>query len=238
MLIYKKLQKRYKSTSLLIVFFFVAFIPFSFAQTYNRIEAEFSVKEKKYNGKQQLSMGHVYYDRQHGKIVYDITFPKKSTMIMTNEALIIVKNNTVVFRKPANHLVKFSIFNLSLKGSLPHFGLKETPFTLSNVEKEDNMVISTWKLPEEQVKEKSKILLSHIDKQLQGIVTYGKDETIISKQFFENYTTVKGLNFPKRVVQFMYIGEDKKNTRITTYKNIKVNHTGNEALYNYIIPDN
>lgn len=234
---YKNIPKRYKSTSLLIAFFFIAFIPFSYAQNYSRIEADFTLKEKKFDGKEQLSMGHVYFDAEYGKIVYDINFPQESVMIMTKDAIVIIKDDSVINKKPANHLVKFSIFNLCLKGSLPHYGLKETPFELADVEKEDDMVISTWKLPEKQVAKKSKILLSHVDKELQGIVTYGKDENIVSKQFFEDYTTVKGLDFPKRVVHFMYTDEDKKNTRITTYKNIKINHTGNEAFYNYTIPN-
>lgn len=238
MVVNKIIPKRYKSISLLIAFTFIAFIPFFYGQTYNRIEAEFTLKEKKADGTQQLSLGHVYYDIQYGKIVYDITFPQKSIMIMTNDAMVIMKDDSVVNKKRANHLVRFSIFNLCVKGSLPHFGLKETPFELKNIEKEDDMVISTWELPEKQIEEKSKILLSHIDKQLQGIVTYGKDEEIISKQFFEQYTTIKGLNFPKRVVHFMYTDTDKKNIRITTYKNIKINHSGNEAYYNYTIPGN
>lgn len=228
----------YKSFIIIQVLVFIAFIPSSIAQTYNRIEAEFSVKEKKYNGKQQLSMGHVYYDRQYRKVVYNMTFPQKSTLVMTQDAIVLIENNTVINRQPASHLVKFSIFNLSLQGSLAYFGLKQTPFELKNVERDGEKVISTWELPEDMVENKSKVMLSQVNKQLQGFISYDKDDEVISKQFFENYTTVKGLKFPKRVVQFRYVGDGKKNTRITTYKNIKVNQAGNEALYNYIIPGN
>ncbi|MFW6019160.1 MAG: hypothetical protein ACOCPM_01140 [Bacteroidales bacterium] len=231
------MHRWYKSV-IIIILIFITFIPSSFSQTYNRIEAEFTVKEKKHNGEQQLSMGHVYYDQHYEKIVYNIYFPEKSKLVMTRDAMILIENDTVIKRQPASHLVKFSIFNLSIQGSLAYFGLKQTPFELKDVEQDGEMVISTWELPEDMVESKSKIMLSQVNKQLQGIIIFDKNDEIISKQFFENYTTIKGLNFPQRVVQFSYVENGKKNTRITTYKNIKINQTGNEALYNYSIPGN
>jgi hypothetical protein len=58
---------------------------------------------------------------------------------------------------------------------------------------------------------------------------------ILSKQFFEKYIIVKGLNFPTEITQVIYQDEGKI-TQQTTFKNIIINNLQNEKFYNYIIP--
>lgn len=219
-----------------MVFQFVAFLPVSFAQMYSRIEADFTVKERSFDGKQKLYSGRVYYDLNQKKIIYDITFPKKSVLVMTPEGMVAVQDGEVRSETKVNHLVKFSIFHLSLMGSLDNFGLEDTPFELENVEKSGDKVISTWRLPEQMVEQKSKIMLSQVDKILQGMVSFDMEGNILSKHIFEEYMSIKGVRFPARVLQFDYKDGEVINTRITTYRDVIINNTGNEEYYNYNIP--
>ncbi len=203
---------------------------------YSRIEADFTVKERSFDGKQKLYSGRVYYDLNQKKIVYDITFPRKSVLVMTPEGMLAIQDGEVRSETKVSHLVKFSIFHLSLMGSLDNFGLGETPFELEEVEKSGDKVISTWKLPEQMVEQKSKIMLSQVDKNLQGMVSFDVEGNMISKHIFENYVNIKGVGFPTRVLQFDYQKGEVINTRITTYRNVVINNTGNEEYYNYRIP--
>ena len=58
---------------------------------------------------------------------------------------------------------------------------------------------------------------------------------IVGKQFFEDYTVVDGLAFPKRMVKFTYFG-DKQTTQITTFDNLKVNNLNEKKYYDYPVP--
>lgn len=221
---------------LALVFQFIIFIPFSFAQLYNRIEADFTVKEKSIDGSQNLYSGKVFFDLNYQKIVYSIQFPKKSTIVITPSALWVIENGEIISKTDGEHLVRFSIFQLTLKGSLDNFGLEDSPFELSKVERTGEMVISTWKLPKQLIDVKSKIMLSQINKNLYGMVSFDVEGNILSKHVFEDYKVVKGIGFPTKVIQFNYLNGETQNTRITTYRNIQINNTGNEDYYNYHIP--
>ena len=63
---------------LLIIFFLPKII---FGQFFFRIEGEISVKEKG-QFKSQLSIGKFYYDLNYRKIVYDLSFPEKQTLVI------------------------------------------------------------------------------------------------------------------------------------------------------------
>ncbi len=222
----------------LILFMICLFMPsFLFAQLYRRIEADFSIKEKIDTNKKRLTMGRVYYDINEQKIVYRIDFPSPKTVVITDSIIYQIKNNKILSRSAAHNIESFSIFHLSLKGNLPYYGLKDSPYNLVNVEKTDSMVVSTWKLPKKLVTKQGKIMLAQKDRLLHGLVTFDKKGNILSKQLFENYTKIRELTFPKKVVQFLH----KKNgvqIKLVTYQNIKINSQGHEDLYDYTIPVN
>ena len=79
----------------------------------------------------------------------------------------------------------------------------------------------------------SKMLLSQKDNNLYGLITYGQDDAIISKQLFSDYIKVDGMNFPSKIIQFSYMPDGTKVTRITTYKNVVINNSKNNAYYKY-----
>ena len=115
-------------------FFLITFLSLvisnSYGQIFSRIEADFSLKEKRIDGSKSLTMGRVYYDKNAGQIVFDIKFPEKMVMVMNDTAMIQIKNNTVVSHNPANGMLYFTVFNLCLNGNLPYFWVKR--YTLSN----------------------------------------------------------------------------------------------------------
>ncbi len=227
-----------KKHLLIILLVFLASGHLAVAQPHYRIQANFSVKEVKSDGSQSLSMGRVFYDLHHGKVVFDIYYPSPHQIVLTNTHVYIIHQGKVTNTSKAPNMLSFSIFNLSMKGSLPYYGLQDTPFELQDIERVDSMVISTWQLPEALVKSRSKLLLSQVDRRLQGLVTFDEDGELVSRQLFENYTTVQGLSFPRRVVQFVYTADGSKDQRITTYSNIMVNNsTSNENMYHFRLPD-
>lgn len=210
---------------------------FTLAQPHYRIQASFSLKEVKSDGSQNLSMGQVFYDMHHGKVVFDIYYPSPHQIVLTNTHVYIIHQGEVTSSSVAPNMLSFSIFNLALQGSLPYYGLQDTPFELEDIERVDSMVISTWRMPKQLIKGSSKLLLSQVERRLQGLVTFDENETLLSRQLFENYTTIDGIAFPRRVVQFLY-HDGGKDQRITTYSNIVINNTSShEDMYRYSIPD-
>lgn len=205
----------------------------SYGQIFSRVEADFSLKEKRIDGSKSLTMGSVYFDKNVGQIVFDIKFPESFVVVINDSLMLKIKDHQVVDRKLAQGIVYFSIFNLSLNGNLPYFGLKDSPYELTNIEKENDMVISTWDFPE--LKNKGKMMLSQKNKKLFGVVSFAGQDTVISKQFFENYINIDGVDFPQRVVQFMYLAGEE-DIKITNYKNVIINNEENEEFYNYPVP--
>jgi hypothetical protein len=59
---------------------------------------------------------------------------------------------------------------------------------------------------------------------------------MISKHIFHKYTNIKGLGFPTEIVR-IYYNSNKEQYELSTYRNIKINETGNDEYYNYQIPE-
>jgi hypothetical protein len=206
------------------------------AQTNYRIQAEFTIKERKSDGTTHLIMGRVFYDKFIKKLVYDISFPEKETLVITDSTLYKIVNNKVAERKYYPSLNDFTIFHLSLNGDLSYFGLNNSPYKLSDVSKDKDMVISTWKAPSNLSDQLGDAVISQKEKRLYGMVFYNPTNQIISKHFFKNYDNFKTLEFPLEMIQITYSG-DKELYKVTTFKNVLVNEIKNENFYNFRIPD-
>ena len=72
--------------------------------------------------------------------------------------------------------------------------------------------------------------MSQKNKLIFGLVSFHPDGSVISKQFFEDYTNVDGLMIPSKITQIAFIN-DKPEYKITTYKNIKVNNFDDQKNY-------
>jgi len=204
------------------------------AQQNYRFKANITIKEKRIDGKFNLTKGTLYYDINTRKAVYDISFPAKTLIIITDTAYISITNGKRTSSKSNKSFLDFSLFNLCLTGKLDYYGLKGSPYTITKTEKEDSMIITTWSPPNKLRKTKGKIKVSSINKKLFGLISYDPKGTIISKQFFEDYVTIKNLIIPTKVICFIYYGK-AKSTQITEFKNMVINETGNDNMYNHIL---
>ncbi len=206
-------------------------------QQFFRVKADFSIKETLENGKSNLTMGTVYFDKSSKRMVYQIKFPRKETLLITDSNLYRIQEGKIIEQKPAFNILNFSIYNLALSSKMSNFGLDgNTAFKLVNVEKEDSLIISTWRPSLENLKDiTGDILISQKKKQLFGLVFFNKDGKLLSKQFFEEYKNFKGLEFPGNITQINYI-DGKEYYKITTFKNVVVNDLNENTIYNFALP--
>lgn len=210
---------------------------YSQAQVFSRIEAEVSIKKKNFDGDLQLTMGKVYYDKNLFKIVYKIDFPEPEVILVTDSFMYKIVKDKVVDSSYSTNVIRFSVFSLCLNGDLEYYGLKNSSYVLSKMEKEGEMIITTWQPPKQLEKVNGKFMLSQIDKRIYALVSFDPEGNIIGKQFFEEYENIDGLDLPTRVTQFKYMN-DKEEHEVTTFKNILLNNTENENFYNYHTPGN
>lgn len=218
----------------LIFLFFTGTAIVSVGQQNHRFKANITIKEKMPDGKFNLTKGTLYYDINTRKAVYDITFPEKAIVIITDTAYISIKNGKRTSAKSIKEFLDFSLYNLCLTGKLDYYGLKGSPYTISKTEKEDSMVITTWSPPAKMKKKKGIIKVSIVNKKLFGVILYDVKGTVISKQFFEDYVNVKNLLIPGKVVSFFFMGKEKS-TQITEFKNIVINEVGNDTMYDHVL---
>lgn len=206
-------------------------------QYFFRLKADVSIKEKSYDGKSMLTKGKIYYDKNIKKLTYQISFPEKEKWLLTDTLMYRITTDSVFKEHTFVNIPEFSIFHISLSGNLNNFGLANSFYSISEVEKENDMVITTWQPKKEAGDKYGPIVMSQKDNKLYGIVFINKENKILSKHFFRDYVNINGFIFPGEVIQIVYIG-DKENYKITTYKNIVLNDLQEENMYDYSIPSN
>lgn len=206
-------------------------------QLFFRIKTDFMIKAKSSAGEQRLTVGKIFYDKNIKQIVYDISFPEKEIWVQRDTILYKIVNSQVIGKQRIPAGIEFSIYNLVLNGNLNDYGLKKTKFTIRKVEKNDSSVISTWVPPLEFKKYFGDILLSIVDQKLNGIVFKNNAGEVVSRQFFRNYTKVKGLSFPQEIYRENYVN-GQKDIELTTFTNILVNDLSGENKYDFKIPSN
>ncbi|MCH8905060.1 MAG: hypothetical protein IIA45_14230 [Bacteroidetes bacterium] len=218
--------------SLIIVFPFVVQ-----GQQFYRVKADFSIKEKNADSTSALTMGTVYYDKNVKQIIYEITFPRKETWILSDTTIYRLVEGKLESKTFAPNMAEFTIFHLTLTGNLYNYGLEKSVYKIIKVEKEEDMVLSTW-APQGQLKEHfGNVIMSHKEKKLFGIVMLSKEEEkVLSRQFFRKYQNINGLEFPGEILQFTYKG-DGENIKMTTFKNIIIDDVSENEIYNYSLSD-
>jgi hypothetical protein len=213
-----------------------------FAQKNYRVKADISIKDKLSNGKLRLTVGKVYYDKIYGKIVYQLRFPRKETLVVQDTSIFqIDENGKFLGSKGTPMLPEFTIFHMALTNRLSDYGLNDGTnfYKVSKVEKEEDAIITTW-MPSDPSLNKylGKIMMKNVKKRLEVILFYGPKGDLLSKQFFQDYTNVKGIEFPRSVTQLSYSVKDKnkENIQQTTYQNIVIDEAEQDEIYRYKIP--
>lgn len=223
-----------------MAFFILSFSQIAGAQTqYYRLEADFSIKEKNADGSFSLQMGRAYYDIKAKRVVYQLDFPRKETLITTDTASFRIRDEGETERHAMPGFVEQSIFHLILKGNLRSFGLHNSALTISEVERENGLVISSWVAtnPDQKNGFKGKILVSEKNHRLFGVVSLDEKGDVLSKQFYENYSNVNGIEVPGKVIYITYF-DGKENYRILELKSPQLNVAGKQNIYFHPIPVN
>ena len=219
---------KYLRLLLFSVIFLIPFLHFG-QKVFSRIEAEITIKE--IDSTSRITTGKMFYDKNLGSIYYSIKFPTREVVVYTDSMIYRVNNNKVVENHKSATGLKFNIFNLVLNSQMEYYGLNSSSYELVNTNNDQEQIITTWKPKFKNKKYNSgKIVMSQKNKLIFGLVSFHPDGSIISKQFFEDYTNVDGLMIPSKITQIAFIN-DKPEYKITTYKNIKVNNFDDQKNY-------
>ncbi|EPR65931.1 hypothetical protein [Cyclobacterium qasimii] len=107
----------------------------NFGQQFFRISADFSIKEKISDGTSKLIIGKVFYDLSAEKIIYDISFPEPETWVLQDTTLYRFQSNELLSETSSFIIPNSSFFHYTLSGQLADFGLKNSGYTIIDVEK-------------------------------------------------------------------------------------------------------
>jgi hypothetical protein len=215
----------------LILFSLIFLFPiFHISQkTYSRIEAEITIKE--IDSTSRITTGKMFYDKNLGAMYYSIKFPGNEVVVYTDSIIYRLIDAKVVENYESTNGLKFNIFNLILNSQMEYYGLNTSSYELIKNKKDKDQIITTWEPKFKNKKYRSgKIIMSQKNKLIFGLVSFHPDGSVISKQFFEDYTNVDGLMIPSKITQIAFIN-DKSEYKITTYKNIKVNNFDDQKNY-------
>jgi hypothetical protein len=227
-----------------IVFFFSLFFSLTIsAQKFYRFKADVSVKDKLANNTYRLTMGKVYYDKIYKKIVYDLNFPEKETLVIQDTTMFKINEKGLLVSSNKTLLMpEFTVFHLALTGKLFDYGInamqsEKSIYKVGKVEKTSQGVKTTW-VPADDYYAKyfGNIVMLNKDKKLDAMVFYGVDGRMVSRQFFKKYTSVKGIQFPQEVTMISYAEDGTKNIQLSTYKNVVIDQPDENEKYRYRIP--
>ncbi len=205
------------------------------AQEHFRMRADYTIKGKSPDGTQHLTIGTVYYDKNIKKVVFDVRFPQKETWVQQDTLLYKIKNGKLIRKSKSLDISDFTIFSMALNGKLSDYGLKDSQFVLTNVEKDGENIISTWEPPAAYKNFMGKVMIMKNNDNITGVIFFNKDNIIISRQFFRKYKMINGMAFPTEIIIEKIINGEKF-YEITTYENIKVDDYQNEDKYDFKIP--
>ncbi len=221
----------------IFVFLLPVSLPSLEAQPFYRIGGDYTIKARLADSTSQLVIGKFYYDRNIRKIVYVNSFPEKETWVTSDTTLYRIVDGQLLSRQTVPPAAEFSIFHLALTNELDHFGLKNTFYRIDKVEKQGDLVVTTW-VPHKKLADMfGKVMISNRDRHIYGIVFFDHEGKLVKKQFFEDFVQAGGLEFPTTVVEIIY-SEGKENYRKTTYKNLHVNDWEHEDMYDFALPGN
>lgn len=215
----------------LTVILLTCFSKTSSGQYYFRIECDISIKNKVEGGEGTLILGRLYYDKSLQKMVYDIRFPEREVWVVQDTTIYFIRGGNIERSRGIEQYSQSTVFHKILEGQLNNYGLQGTIFDIGEVEREGEMVITTW-VPKTARHILGNILTSTVGGSLFGVVFQNPAGEIIGRQLFRNYQVVRGLSIPSEIVQ-VYYREGREEYQVYSMSNIIINNPGNENLYNY-----
>lgn len=202
-------------------------------QDYFRLQADVSVKISNTDGTRSLTRAKVYYDKNIKELIYDISFPQKEKWVSKDTSLYKYNKDSLIQRITIPYLNEFTIFHLALNSGLNDYGLKETNYEMGKVEKNGDMVLSYWEIPEQLNLPIDHVVIAKKEGRLESVVMVGEEQVILSKQFFRNYIKTDAFEFPGQIIQITYDSLGGENYQVTEFSNLKVNDLANNHLYHF-----
>lgn len=222
----------------LLIAFVSLFIGFNcVAQGSYRLRADITIKVKNIDSTFQITKGKVFYDQNARKIIYDISFHSKQLFVTNDTLLYCYLNDTLHSVTYSPLKPEFSVFHFILNGQLADFGLCNSYFSILNVEKVNDLIVTTWSPPAGVDSPIGEIHISTKDKKLHTTLIHNSDGELLSRQIFKKYEYHNGANIPKEILSISYI-RGLKMYQIIEFSNIALNEDGNENIYDYPIPKN
>lgn len=115
---------------------------------------------------------------------------------------------------------------------MTNYGFDNSSFEAKGIEKQKDMVITTWIPPDALKKFISKVLVATKNKQLYSITLLNAEEKVINRQILKNYKIINGMDIPHEILVATYL-ESGTMYQIITLNNVVLNEPGNNQLYNY-----
>lgn len=220
--------------TLFVIYFAIVCICNAQAQNSFRFKADITTKIKNTDGTFQYTKGSAFYDRNVKKIIYNITFPQKEIFVSIDTLVYKYVNNKQesVMGNPLKP--EFSIYHFMLNNDISDFGLKKSSFTVGNVEKADDLIITKWIPPAGNNSFFGNIIVSTKSKRLNSVLIYNAEGVLVNRQIYKKYKSVNGIEIPTEILTITYFGDVKK-YQIVEFRNVVINETGNDSMYNFNI---
>lgn len=217
---------------LFISFFCILFIG-AFSQSSYRLKADITIKIRNRDSTFQYTKGVVRYDRNIKKVIYNISFPQKEIYVSADTTIFKYQNEKLISKQGSPLKPEFSIFHFMLNNDISDFGLRNSSYKATNVEKTEDMIITKWTAPIAPNFPLGNIIVSSKNKRLQSVVIQDKKGVILSRQIFKKYTFINGIEIPTEILAVNYFG-GSKSYQIIQFDKIVVNEPGHDSDYNFV----
>ena len=166
------------------------------------------------------------------KVLYDISFPQKETYVSVDTLVYKFQNGKLSSTQGSPLKPEFSIFHFMLNNDISDFGLKNSSYRATNIEKSGDLIITKWTAPALPDFPLGNILVSSKNKRLQSVIIEGKKGEIISRQIFKKFTFINGIEIPTEILAVNYFS-GRKTYQIIQFDNVQINESGHDSDYNY-----
>ncbi len=220
----------------LICFFCFLFVG-SYSQNAYRIKADVTIKIRNRDSTFQFTKGTVRYDRNYKKIIFNITFPQKEDYVSIDTLIYKFQNGIIISTKGSPLKPEFSIFHFILNNDISDFGLRNSSYKATNVEKANDLIITKWTAPDAPKFPLGNIIVSSKDKKLETVIIYDKKGAILSRQIFKKYKFINGIEIPMEMLAVNYYN-GAKTYQIMQFDKVLINEPGHDPEYDFQIPKN
>ena len=217
-------------------------ISFSHAQYNSFDKISMSMEAKTAKDGYVSSIKAIIYYNNDGKMVTYYSHPKEYILINNIKGEIKIfdaKQNTVLQQQNYRYSTETSQFYFFLNNKQSDLGLKQMGFTQSNIEFEEELMITDWLPPAEMTQALSKVELVHENGQPIYIAYYDANNLLSTKSYYYNYNELyPGLSFPETITKISYISPTDSTITKTSFTNILLDEKVDKKAIEFKIPNN